>query len=57
MQISILALIGLLAAAIGLGIAIGWNNSKASVKALADAEIGKATGAAAQALSNFKGKL
>lgn len=57
MHISILVLTGLMAAAFTAGALVAWNNTKSSLKAKLDSEIGKATGAAAQALSSFKAKV
>ena len=57
MHISILVLAGLLVAAFVAGALVAWNNTKSSLKAKLDGEIGKATGPAAQALSSFKAKL
>jgi hypothetical protein len=54
---SILVLVGLLAAAFNLGLLVAWNNTKSSLKSKLDAEIGKATGAGQQALAAFKAKL
>lgn len=57
MHISIGLFALLLLAAVAAGAFFAWNNGKSSVKAKLDAEIGKATGAASQALTTFKGKL
>jgi len=52
-----IAYIVVFAAGFILGGLIAWNNSKASLKAKLDSEIGKATGAGVAALSAFKAKL
>lgn len=57
MHISILLLVFLLVGAFILGAFVAWNNTKSSLKAKLDSEIGKATGSAAQALTGFKAKL
>jgi len=57
MHISILLLVFLLIGAFTFGAFVAWNNTKSSLKAKLDGEIGKATGDAAKALTGFKAKL
>lgn len=53
---ALLIILAVLIAFVG-GLLVGQNNSKKSLSAKLDAEIGQATGDAAKALTTFKGKL